>query len=145
MELVRFAGYGIELLEHALQLAKVHHQIKVVPVECECKVPTSHTPESGLAHYINMGYTKAQYIAFRNDLKSKCAEKVYPIYQKLAEAKKKCQIPFEFTTKNEIRFGLQNVLDTSVQRLAKVINFKGRGILKCTLDSASGYKNPNQK
>lgn len=57
------------------RLGLVHHQIKEAPVECECKLSTSHTPESGLAHYIDMGYSKTQYIAFRNDLKSKGAEK----------------------------------------------------------------------
>lgn len=70
---------------------------------------------------------------------------MYPSYRKLREAKKDCQIPFEFQSEREVRFGMQDLLDKSIQRLAKVVNLKGNSDINlytsCGFDSVSGYKN----
>lgn len=149
-KLAESVNYDIEFLEYALKLAKHYHKIKPEKESCKCdKLPLSHTPESGLAHYIDMGYSRSKYELFKRDQRAMNCGNVYPSYRKLTAAKIECSIPFDRATETEVVFGLQQMLNKTVERLVKGLGISGESniILYASsgFDSASGFKNPNQR
>lgn len=141
------ADNNIEMLEYALKLAKIRNN---VPTKEEVTKPSlaKHTPESGLAHFIDMGYTKEKYALFKRDQRALGLEKIYPSFRKIQEAKKLCIVPFQKHTEDEIVFSLQEMLNHTIKRLVEGLQLKEHSSLRlyatCGFDSASGYKNPNQ-
>lgn len=156
-DLAAQTDFNVKYLTMALNAAKKHHKIKDEPPKCDCASPKKHTPESGLAFFIQGDYTKAQYKSLLRDQRemykdSKKHPQLYPSYNKISEAKKQCQLPFETLSEKEIVVDLQQMLDKTAVRLINALNSVEpltRQNLKLYssvgMDSASGYKNPHQE
>lgn len=78
--------------------------------------PIKMTPDEALAFFVDAKLTRHQYILIRNEAKRRNAD-IYPCYDKIIEAKKRCYPENIEYSNTEATVDLQSLLDHTVTRL----------------------------
>lgn len=148
-KLAESVEFNVEWLQMALDSARRHHNIPEPEITCDCVAPLKHTPESGLAHFMEIGYSRSDYKLLLKDQKlMKCS--TYPSYDKIVAVKKQCLAPKEIATEKEIRVSTQSMLNFTAEKLIQGLGISSNDHQTLTLhvsvgfDSSSSHKNPNQ-
>lgn len=99
---------------------KTATRLKKLETRTEDLRQVSFSPEEALALFVGFKFTRYQYIGIRNLIVKKGLKKLFPTYDKIIEAKKKCY-PFNIlATNTSIEVPLQNILNHTASRVLEM-------------------------
>jgi hypothetical protein len=99
-------------------------KIKSVLKEKNCeRLPVAYTPDEALAFLIENGLTKQQYINIRlGAIQKNC--KIYPSYENVIEAKKRCYPDNLHVTETSCKIPMQDLLNHTTKRICSLPQVK---------------------
>lgn len=153
-EIIIFAEHNLEVLELAVRLCKNENDC----AEINCNSDdlengiSAHSPDSGLAFYLENDYSKRSWRSLCMDTRSR-GIKIYPTYKVISQAMAKCRPENCTASELEVTVPLQSLLNKTSERLCFAIaeDWDQEDLLQLKLiatvgfDSSSGHTNAQQK